>query len=139
MKRTTILIAIALTMALGACNRKNADYLLPEPAPGFVTLQDGHFAIDGEPWFPLMLNYKAFIVGDSVAPAPWYTGSLRNNFDTIAAWGFNAVRVCLDVLDVNGDTVAMFAATRRMIQQADSAGLRVMLLIKPPFDALLRP
>ncbi|MBO4587114.1 MAG: hypothetical protein J5677_04785 [Bacteroidales bacterium] len=134
MKRTTILIAIVLTMVFGACNSRNAEYSLPEPAPGFVTLQDGHFAIDGEPWFPLMLNYKAFIDGDSVVAAPWYTGDLRSNFDTIASWGFNAVRVCLDVLPEDGDTAAMFAATRSMIQLADSAGLRVMLLIKAPFN-----
>ncbi len=122
-------------MTLGACSRSNAEYTLPEPAPGFVTLQDGHFAIDGEPWSPLMLNYKAFIVGDSVVPAPWYTGrDVREHFDTIASWGFNAVRVCLDVMNEGGDTAVMYRATRRMVQQADSAGLRVMLLIKAPFE-----
>ena len=126
-------------MVLGACNRRNTEYLLPEPAPGFVTLQDGHFAIDGEPWFPIMLNYKAFIDGNRVVPAPWYTGGdVRAHFDTIAAWGFNAVRVCLDVLPEDGDTAAMFAATRRMVQIADSAGLHVMLLAKAPFNGYWR-
>lgn len=104
-------------------------------APGYVGLDDGRFVLDGEPWFPLMVNYKAFVEGDRVVPAPWYTGGdVRSHFDTIAAWGFNAVRVCLDVLDEHGDTAAMYRATRRMVQQADSAGLRVMLLVKPPFD-----
>ena len=105
------------------------------PAPGFVSIDGDRFAIDGNPWFPLMLNYKAFIHGDRVAPASWYTGGdIRSHFDTIAAWGFNAVRVCLDALDPQPDTATMFAATRRMVMQADSAGLRVMLLIKPPFE-----
>lgn len=107
--------------------------------PGFVSLHDGHFTIDGEPWFPLMLNYKAFISDGEVVPAPWYTGrNVREHFDTIASWGFNAVRVCLDAMNEGGDTAAMYRATRRMVQQADSAGLRVMLLIKPPFEGYWR-
>ena len=103
---------------------------------GYVSLVDGLFMLDGELWFPIMLNYKAFIDGDRVVPAPWYTGSgsVREHFDTIAAWGFNAVRVCLDVMDEGGDTAARYRATRHMVQQADSAGLHVMLLTKPPFD-----
>lgn len=102
---------------------------------GYVLMSDGHFTLDGESWFPLMLNYKAFIEGDRVVPAPWYTGNdVREHFDTIASWGFNAVRVCLDVLPDDIDTALAYAATRRIVQQADSAGLHVMLLIKPPLD-----
>lgn len=107
---------------------------LPPITDGYVGLQDGHFVLDGEEWFPLMLNYKAFIDGDRVIPAPYYTGTdLREHFDTIASWGFNAVRVCLDVMS-EGDSAAKFEATRRMVQTADSAGLKVMLLIKTPFE-----
>lgn len=107
---------------------------LPPITDGYVGLQDGHFVLDGEEWFPLMLNYKAFIDGDRVIPAPYYTGTdLREHFDTIASWGFNAVRVCLDVMS-EGDSTAKFEATRRMVQTADSAGLKVMLLIKTPFE-----
>ncbi|MBR1766353.1 MAG: cellulase family glycosylhydrolase [Bacteroidales bacterium] len=106
-----------------------------EDANSYVCIEGGRFSVDGKPWFPLMLNYKAFIDGDEVVPAPWYTdGGIREHFDTIASWGFNSVRVCLDVMSEGGDTATMFQATRRMVQQADSAGLRVMLLIKPPFD-----
>ncbi len=107
---------------------------LPPITDGYVGLQDGHFVLDGEYWFPNMLNYKAFIDGDRVIPAPYYTGTdLREHFDTIASWGFNAVRVCLDVMG-EGDSAAKFEATRRMVQTADSAGLKVMLLIKTPFE-----
>lgn len=107
---------------------------LPPITDGYVGLQDGHFVLDGEYWFPNMLNYKAFIDGDRVIPAPYYTGNdLREHFDTIASWGFNAVRVCLDVMG-EGDSAAKFEATRRMVQTADSAGLKVMLLIKTPFE-----
>ena len=101
----------------------------------YVYINGAGFYADGKPWFPFMLNYKAFYSDGEVVPAPWYTGSgIREHFDTIASWGFNAVRVCLDVMGEGGDTAAMYAATRRMVQQADSVGLRVMLLIKPPLD-----
>lgn len=110
---------------------------------GYVGLHEGTFWLNGERWFPMMLNYKAemHMVNDrlEVTPASWYTGSnIREHFDTIAAWGFNAVRVCLDVLDEREDTAAMFRATRHMILQADSAGLHVMLLIKAPFEGYWR-
>ena len=112
---------------------------LPVAAEGYVTIDGNHFAIDGQTWFPLMLNYKAEVrhVGEDiqVVPAGYYHGNdIREHFDTIASWGFNSIRLCLDVLDSDMDSAAMFRATRRVIQQADSAGLRVMLLIKPPFD-----
>lgn len=136
---------LALLALLTSCHRQSPIVIIyPEdsvaiPAPDYVGLAGDHFVINGEPWFPLMLNYKAFIkpVGDSleVVPAPYYQGDdISQHFDTIAAWGFNAIRLCLDVLDYDMDSTAMFQATRRVIQQADSAGLRVMLLIKTPFD-----
>lgn len=104
-------------------------------SPKYVGIRNGRFWLDGKEWFPMMINYKAFIDGEQVIPAPWYTGgSVREHFDTIASWGFNAVRVCLDVMEEGGDTAAMYRATRRMVQQADSAGLRVMLLVHPLFD-----
>ena len=135
---------IVLTVSLMvACNHSDNDVMyhdtLPPITEGYVGLQDDEFVLNGEKWFPKMLNYKAFIrqVGDSleVVPADYYHGnSIRTHFDTIAAWDFNAVRLCLDVLDGDMDSAAMFRATRRVIQKADSAGLKVMLLIKTPFE-----
>lgn len=143
MKRFCLLIV--LIAILVSCNHNDhlvIDY--PEDsvaisAPDYVGLDDGCFSINGETWFPVMLNYKAEMhhVGDSieVVPASYYHGNdMRQHFDTIVAWGFNAIRLCLDVLDSDMDSSAMFRATRRAIQKADSAGLRVMLLIKPPFE-----
>lgn len=132
-----------MAILMVGCNHSDNDIMyndsLPPVTEGYVGLQDGHFVLDGEEWFPKMLNYKAFIrrVGDSleVVPADYYYGrSIEEHFDTIAAWGFNAIRICLDVLDGDMDSAAMFRATRRVIQKADSAGLKVMLLIKTPFD-----
>ncbi len=107
--------------------------------PDYVQLYNGHFAINRSEWFPLMLNYRAeFREKDgyfSVVPMKYYGGDdISSHFDTIASWGFNAVRVCLDVVDETLDTAEAYAATRRMVQQAGDAGLRVMLLIKPPLD-----
>ncbi len=136
MKRISIIIGCLLLLS---CNNRKESIVfyndsLPPITDGYVGLQDGHFVLDGEYWFPNMLNYKAFIDGDRVIPAPYYTGTdLREHFDTIASWGFNAVRVCLDVMG-EGDSAAKFEATRRMVQTADSVGLKVMLLIKTPFD-----
>ncbi|MCR4816879.1 MAG: carboxypeptidase-like regulatory domain-containing protein [Bacteroidales bacterium] len=141
-KKNAIYFALMAILMVG-CNHSDNDIMyndsLPPVTEGYVGLQDGHFVLDGEEWFPKMLNYKAFIrrVGDSleVVPADYYHGrSIEEHFDTIASWGFNAIRICLDVLDGDMDSCAMFRATRRVIQEADSAGLKVMLLIKTPFD-----
>lgn len=139
MKNSILLLSIVLLIG---CKHTNncipciEDYVA---APGYVNIENSRFVVDGEVWFPIMLNYKAFIQDDRVIPAPWYTGhDVREHFDTIASWGFNAVRVCLDVLPDDGDTAMMYRATRRMVLQADSAGLRVMLLIKPPFNGYWR-
>ena len=138
-----ILLVISVVIVAG-CGRKAAVCTMCEEvgeavqAPGFVSIADGYFTIDGEQWFPIMLNYKAEMREVDgrleVVPASWYTGgSVREHFDTIASWGFNAVRFCLDAPYEYNDT-AMIAATRRVVLQADSAGLHVMLLMHPPLD-----
>ena len=142
MRSSAIKIVLFLTAILlvGCKGKQDCVCLVCDETPalaasGYVSLENGHFSIDGETWFPMMLNYKAFIKDGRVVPAPWYTGGdIREHFDTIASWGFNTVRVCLDVMEPGGDTAAMYRATRRMVQQADSAGLHVMLLIKAPID-----
>lgn len=143
-KRLRIVLVIIVVLLAEGCRRpvgcgECGDVGDAVPAEGFVTMTDGYFAIDGERWFPKMLNYKAEmreVDGRlAVVPAPWYTGgSMREHFDTIASWGFNAIRICLDAPYDFDDTEAMYAATRRAVLQADSSGLRVMLLVHPPLD-----
>jgi len=144
-----IILLIFIVLAVVGCSRPLDNG--PCRKDGFVYVDDASFALDGEPWFPKMLNYKAELKptanpeskptadGLEVFPAPWYTGNnIRSHFDTIASWGFNAVRLCLDG-DYRGyDTAAMYAATRRAVLQADSAGLHVMLLLHPPIDTYWR-
>lgn len=145
MRIRQIIIGLSALCLLVSCRHKVEEIImpyndtLPPVVEDYVGLQDGHFVLNGKEWFPIMLNYKVEMqrVGDSleVVPVSYYNGgSVREHFDTIASWGFNAVRVCLDVLSSEGDSASMFRATRRMVQTADSAGLRVMLLIKPPFE-----
>lgn len=144
MRNTTIAVTLLIVLLATGC-RNNADTEifynddLPPIKEGYVGLMYGQFVLDGEVWFPKMLNYKAFIrqVGDSleVVPADYYHGrSIEEHFDTISSWDFNAIRLCLDVLDSDMDSSAMFRATRRVIQKAGSAGLNVMLLIKTPIE-----
>ena len=127
--KTVIVLIISMLTAVG-CSRTPSS---------FVRVEGNGFMVDGERWFPKMLNYKAEmreVDGQlQVVPAPWYTGGgIREHFDTIANWGFNAVRICLDG-DYRGvDTAQAYRATRRVVLQADSAGLRVMLLVHPPLD-----
>ena len=141
-------ICLALTMLAAACGGGgdclcDVEERLPLPKEGYVTLADNAFSINGERWFPKMMNYKAdmsFVDGTlQVVPANFYTGdNLREHFDTMASWGFDAVRICLNAIEPRDDTAAMFAATRRAVMQADSAGLRVMLLLPPPFKGYWR-
>ena len=142
MRRIGIICLIFIVLAAMSCGSRGGVVVHddPVPAPGFVGIADGHFVVDGEPWFPVMLNYKAemrMVDGEvQVVPAPWYTdGPMRRHFDTIASWGFNAVRICLDADYSDFDTAAMHRAVHRAVLQADSAGLRVMLLVQPPLDA----
>ena len=148
MKYLFTLISLMATLMAVACSdgkgcRCEAEGLMQVPDEGYVMLEDGHFTVDGEVWFPKMMNYKAGMREVDgrleVVPADFYTGhSVREHFDTIASWGFDAVRICLNAVEPREDTSAMFAAMRRVVMQADSAGLRVMLLLPPPFKGYWR-
>lgn len=130
MQAKHIIPIIAALLIIAGCQTKSHEASLPEPAPGFVTIEDGHFAIDGEPWFPLMVNY--LVPGDSDTLAS--LDKVRSDFQTIASIGFNSVRLCMGIAYPNEDTAARLRDTRRMVQLADSIGLRVMLLVIPPRD-----
>lgn len=137
-----ILLSFVLLLFAQACDgtkQKTEAIAGPIPATDYVTIDEGQFKVNGKTWFPVMLNYKADFkkCGDSleVVPINYYYGeNIEEHFDTIADWGFNAVRICLDIIGKSDDTASMHNATRRMIEKADNAGLRVMLLIKAPFE-----
>lgn len=81
-----------------------------------------------------MLNYKVD-VDSIISPASYYgSGSFDSHFAQIGGWGFNCVRLCIDVQTADSDTAAMFRSLDRVLDTAALHGLRVMLLIKPPLD-----
>lgn len=150
MKRIILFLTIAAVIAScrhdGQIVFSHPEDSVAIPAPDYVAIEEGRFAINGDVWFPIMLNYKAEIHlvdgTPKILPANYYTqGTMREHFDTIASWGFNAIRLCLDSDSIGEelnikDTAAMLLETRRAIQMADSAGLRVLLLIRKPFSPI---
>ncbi|MBR1517235.1 MAG: hypothetical protein IJ620_03745 [Bacteroidales bacterium] len=128
------------TALIAGCQRKFPSLVDP-PTPrytaatGFVGLDDGHFVLHDTPWFPLMVNYKTDLVADAIVPARYYgQGTLEQHFDTIARWGFNSVRVCADFDFSRTDTSRLFSSIGCLLAAARRHDLRVMLLIRPPFE-----
>src|SRR5574344_609292 len=135
-------------------------------AVNFVYLDSTRFMLNDSVWFPLMLNYKVDWRrwGDTVCVSPayyydsveaWDANSamqtreqMMRHFADIQGLGFNALRVCIDVVATAGegpyygskdapcylvrDSAAIFSGLRAMLDIADQCGLRVMLLLKPP-------
>lgn len=137
LRKTTISVWILLLSLLASCRDSAVIDLSPRQtrAPGFVYLEDGRFMVDDSVWFPLMLNYKLDIRNSEPYPASYYGGgSFDEHFSQIAEWGFNTVRLCMDVISEGEDTARLFDGAKRMIDTAAAHGLRVMLLVKAPFD-----
>lgn len=137
-----ILVIVALMTAVG-CRRDGAPRPRATEADGFVRLEDGRFMIGDSVWFPLMVNYCVELRGEgdslSFVPAPYYgEGSIADHLATIAGWGFNSVRLCADRMGDGDVGRACGAALRQVAMTADSLGLRLMVLIRPPFDARQR-
>lgn len=109
-----LLISIAL-LQLGC---RGGDAETQKPAPGFVYLNSqGHFELDGQEWFPLMINYKVGWVREGdyvcVVPADYYENfslqrgpqtwsdsyRLANHLRLMAEeMGANAVRICMNTV-----------------------------------------
>lgn len=106
-----ILFALSLVFLLMSCSDSKK-----ETPQGFVYLEDGVFKIDGEEFFPLMVNYKIDIrkIGNDVvvSPADYYenVGVFESNtkeeileqfsshIELMKEMGFNTIRVCVDVI-----------------------------------------
>ena len=110
-------IFVALAFLLSNCNNSKKE--IPK---GFVYLEDGVFKIDGEVFFPLMVNYRADFraIGDDIVASPtiYYEDpnayesdnkdeireQMSAHFELIKSMGFNSLRICADVIreDENG-------------------------------------
>lgn len=123
-------VAILLSTS---CQTKQTE---PLPPPGFIYVEDYHLMLNGKHYFPLILNYKVDLCDTAIRPASYYgEGTFDDHFDQIAGWGFNSLRICMDVANRVPDTTAFFLSVQHMLDCAAHHGLRVMLLIKPPFDS----
>lgn len=136
----------------------------------FVAVEDDHFVVAGDTFFPLMLNYTVSFQSKKdqfiVAPFIYYDSAghadavgekavkeqLLAHFGLIKDMGFNSLRICFDriiddddgryyykadrnfYLDDKKDREAIFRGLDQLIKVADEKGLRIMLLIKPPFE-----
>lgn len=135
-------ISFILLVCVLLCNCRHFDIdLTPRDtqSPGFVYVQKQQFMLDGEPWFPLMLNYKPAVatVNDTlrIIPAYYYQSpSLTHDFQRIADMGFNCVRICLDIVPEEKDYEQLYRAIGQMADTAAQCHLRVMLLIKRPIE-----
>ena len=113
-----IVIVMAIMMVWGFCGC-NHDQKVDE---GFVYIDDGIFKINGEPFFPLMLNYKLGMMdfgGDLAFVAAKYydnyaiyepttkeeaADQFSGHMQLVEELGFNTVRLCMNVIpkDDNG-------------------------------------
>ena len=115
LKRLYIAVFMAIVVAgLVGCNRNHG---------GFVYIEDGVFKVDGEEFFPLMLNYKVDMMAfddDLVVGAVKYyenpdifepttkqeaIDQFSAHMQVVNDLGFNTVRLCLNVIskDDNGN------------------------------------
>lgn len=139
MRKLSLFVLLFCTLLCG-CKHAEIDRTPRNTqSPGFVYVQDKHFMLDGEPWFPLMLNYKPTIaiVNDTlrIIPAYYYQSpSLAHDFQRIADMGFNCVRICLDMVPEEKDFEALYHAIGQMTDTAEQYQLKVMLLIKRPLE-----
>lgn len=138
--RKIILFFPVFLLLLGGCRQFLSDTTPRKTSyPGFVYVEDDHFMLDGETWFPLMLNYKVRIAhqNDSLVILPidfYHSKGLLADFQLIADMGFNCLRICMDSVPDNCTSEDVWYATEQMLHQAEQCHLKVMLLIKKPLD-----
>lgn len=155
-----LLFAISCAVLLNSCKTKQAD--------AFVKLDENGFVLEGNAFFPLMLNYVAeFRYSQNqyfISPLKAYehlesyehddslgtANQLRGHFRLIREMGFNTIRVCLDRMDsvnnkfyypasyrplsIDSDTEVILNCMSDLIRIAEEEKLRVMMLIKAPYE-----
>ena len=128
-------------LCLAACHRQDTSAKQPVPCQDFVYIEHDHFMLNGKPWFPLMMNYKALfrVKGFSarVSPDAYYQSNLSKDFQRISGMGFNSIRICLDTIPEKSNHKALYRAAEQMLDTAQLCHLKVMLLIKRPLDSEL--
>ena len=140
-KLSTISLLLLAILCLSTCHPKQLTEAQTEQPKDFVYIEGDHFMLNGEAWFPLMMNYKALYrvkgLSARVTPDAYYQSTLSQDFQHIADMGFNCVRVCLDTIPDKCNFRALYKATERMLDTAEHYQLKVMLLLKRPLDQKL--
>lgn len=123
-----------------ACSCQH-DAATPISKSGFIQLKDNHFQIDGEDFFPMMLNYIPSFQSDSeghfiVAPHVDYDSvayveakgkeavarQLDGHFQLVEELGFNTLRICFDRMSEDENGRFFYKADRRFyIDNQDDA------------------
>lgn len=120
------LVFIIIALVFFSCKKKRETI----PSSAFVSIEDNHFIVGDETFFPLMLNYVVSFQSDGdrfiVAPAVYYDScnyadavgakavekQLKGHFGLIRDLGFNTVRVCFDRIGQDADGRHYYAANR---------------------------
>ena len=149
-----------LSILLSSCNIGKSDFVRIE-GNHFVTAQDTFFPMMLNYIVSFQSQGDQFIVApatyyDSIGYADAIgkkavKDQLTGHFSLIKKLGFNTIRVCFDrvgqdndgryyyladrkfYLDQKRDRKAIIRGLKRLVSVADQQGLKVMLLIKPPF------
>lgn len=138
-----VIATIWIVGLLSACSNKEGTIHPFSPRntqrEGFVYVNNNRFMLDGNEWFPLMLNYKAFPDNSLgtvriVSLDDYKTTSIAEDFALISSLGFNSIRLCLNSATTY-DTAEIYGAIGRIIDTAAMNNLRVMFLVDPPFDS----
>lgn len=159
--RKLFFFLIGLVLLFSSCmKRGNLDFVRVED-DHFETAQDTFFPLMLNYLVSMQSHRDQFIVAPSVtydscgfADAVGKTAvrdQMTGHFSLIKKLGFNTVRICFDrvsrddegryyyqadrkfYLDQKKDRKAIYRGLHRVMDVAESQGLRVMLLIKPPF------
>ena len=140
-----ILIAISLVFLSMSCGDSKK-----ETPQGFVYLEDGVFKVDGEQFFPLMLNYKAELLefddGLFFGAAKYYDNpdihdattkeeacdQFARHMQLIEQLGFNTVRLCINV--VLSDEDGYYYKTQRSPKYLDKDSKQIIDAIEDMVD-----
>lgn len=161
----TILTVVFFSFILSSYDNNNKSKEIPE---GFVYIENETFKVNGEDFFPLMLNYKVDVrnADDKIVVAPdidydnndihesftkeEMTEQFSKHIELMSELGFNTVRLCLDVVGKDeqgmyypsaGERISLKDDCDRILDGfaeafdiAESHGMKVMVLFKPPFE-----
>lgn len=166
--KTTLLLSLIFTVA---CQNRVKEVPIPKADMSntdFIYLNENYFALRGERFFPVMLNYVVSCrnINDTFMLSPHVNyeevrvfesntkeeieHQLSGHFQLIKEMGFNTIRLCFDRISksedgyyyyadgekyfINSDYEQILNGLETLVNIAEEKGLRIMLLVKNPWD-----